>query len=65
MYLKDRVMDGKQFAQNKTNEIQRQAKELLNRSEQVITQQVDRVASAVDAGREAYRQARPNGTTNM
>ena len=62
MYLKDRMSDGKQFAQDKSGEMQRQAKELLGRGEQLITQQVERLTSAVDAGRAAYRQAKPNGS---
>ena len=57
MYLKDRIQNGKQLAEDKAQEIQRQAKNLLDRSEQIVSREVDRFYSAVDAGREAYRQA--------
>ena len=62
MYLKDKIKEGKQYAQDKTNEIQEQAKDLLNRGEQVVAREVERLASAVDAGRVAYRQSKANGS---
>ena len=62
-YLENTMKEGKQYAQDTADEIQKQAKDLLDRGEKVISREVERVTSSFDAGREAYWQSRANGST--
>jgi gas vesicle protein len=54
-YLRERADEGKDYAQRKARELRERADELLERSEELVKGSKDRLAAALDAGREAYQ----------
>ena len=54
-YISDRAEDGKDFVVTKGREFRRQAEDLVDRGKEVVNKQKDRLADALEAGREAAR----------
>ena len=55
--------EGRDYVTNRAQQARQQATEWIDRGKDILTQQRDNVASAVRAGKEAYRQATTEGTT--
>jgi len=55
--------EGRDFVTNRARQARDQASQWVDRGRDILTQQRDNVASAVRAGKEAYRQATSEGTT--
>lgn len=55
--------EGRDFVSNRARQARDQATQWVERGKDVLSQQRDNVASAVRAGKEAYRQATNEGTT--
>lgn len=53
-YLAQKADEGKQYAQRKARELRDRAEDLVERGKQAASRQRESIASAVDAGREAY-----------
>ena len=54
-FLSQKADEGREYAQRKAKELRECAEDLVEQSKQVVTQQKDSIAAAVDAGREAYQ----------
>jgi len=54
-YLTHKAKEGSEFARNKVRELKEQAEELIDRGNQVVTRKQEQIATAIDAGREAYQ----------
>ena len=52
--LSKKADEGKDYAQRKARELRERADELIERSKDVAVRKKDSIASAVEAGREAY-----------
>ena len=53
-YLNKRADDGREFAQKKAKELRDRADDLIERGKDVATRKRDSIASAVEAGRDAF-----------
>jgi len=56
-YLRARADDGKEYLKRKGTELKDSASDLVDRSKQAISRQKDHLATAVEAGKQAYREA--------
>jgi gas vesicle protein len=54
-YLTQKAKDGSEYAQKKAWGMRERAEELVDRGNQVVTRKQDQIATAIDAGREAYQ----------
>lgn len=54
-YLKTRADEGREFAKRRGEEIRDSAADILDKTKQTIARQKEQLASAVEAGRQAYR----------
>jgi gas vesicle protein len=54
-YLTGKAEEGREYAQRKAQELRDRAEDLLARSRQIMAQQKDSIAAAVDAGKDAYQ----------
>ena len=54
--LRSKADEGKEFVRNRTREAREQASEWVDRGKDVISHQRDQVRSAVEAGKQAYRE---------
>lgn len=57
-YLKDKAEEGRDYAQKKARELRERAEELTERARDTVERQKDQLASAIDAGTEAYQRAK-------
>src|SRR5947209_3534425 len=57
------AQEGRDFVSNRAQQAREQATQWVDRGKDILNQQRDNVASAVRAGKEAYRQATTEGTT--
>ena len=57
-YLKDKADEGREYAQRKARELRERAEELADRTREVVDRQKEQIASAIDAGTEAYQKAK-------
>jgi len=53
-YLSKRADDGREFAQKKAKELRDRADELIERGKDVASRKRESIASAVEAGRDAF-----------
>jgi gas vesicle protein len=53
--LSKKADEGREYAQRKAKELRERAEELLEQGKQVVMNQKDSIAAAVDAGREAFQ----------
>jgi gas vesicle protein len=56
-FLLTKADDGKEFLKRKSVELKDSATELVDRGKQVISRQKDNLTTAVEAGKQAYREA--------
>jgi gas vesicle protein len=54
-YLTSKADEGRDFAQKKARELRERAEDLIERSKEIMSRQKDSIASAVEAGKDAYR----------
>jgi gas vesicle protein len=54
-YLTSKADEGRDFAQKKARELRERAEDLIERSKEIMARQKDSIASAVEAGKDAYR----------
>ena len=57
-YLKDKADEGREYAQKKARELRERAEEMGDRARAVVDRQREQLASAIDAGTEAYQRAK-------
>jgi gas vesicle protein len=57
-YLSQKTREGNEFAQKKARELKERAEDLVDHGKEVIMQKKEQIATAVDAGREAYQRER-------
>jgi gas vesicle protein len=55
--LKGRADEGKDFVKRKSGEIRETASDFIERGREAVIRQREQVAAAVEAGRQAYREA--------
>jgi gas vesicle protein len=55
-YLKTRAEEGKDYVRRRGDELRESASDLLDKSKDAINRQKEQIASAVEAGRQAYRE---------
>ncbi len=56
-FLLTKADDGKEFLKRKTEELKDKSTEIVDRGKTAITKQKDNLAAAVEAGKQAYREA--------
>jgi gas vesicle protein len=54
-YMSQKAKDGSEYAQKKARELKERAEDLVKHGKEVVMQKKEQIASAVDAGREAYQ----------
>jgi gas vesicle protein len=54
-YLTQKAKEGSEYAQRKARELRKRAEELVDHGNQVIARKQEQIATAIDAGREAYQ----------
>ena len=55
--IRNRMDEGRDFLNDRSEELREQADELVERGRKAVAKQRENVRSAVDAGRQAYREA--------
>ena len=55
-FLSKKADESKDYAQRKARELRERAEDLVERGKEVVTQTKEQIASAVDAGRETYKE---------
>jgi gas vesicle protein len=60
--IRDKANESADFAKRRATELKEQAADALERSKQTITRQKDNLSAAVEAGKQAYREATSPGT---
>ncbi len=55
-YLTDRAEDGRDALLRKSRELREQAEEYMDRAKDVVRKQKDQISSAIEAGKQAYRE---------
>lgn len=55
--IRDKAGEGKDYLRRRSSELRDTAAELVDRGKTVVAQQKDQVLAAVDAGKQAYREA--------
>jgi gas vesicle protein len=66
--LRSKADEGKEYLKKRSNEVRDQAAEVLERSKSTVTRQRDNLVAAVEAGKQAYREAvstTPNDTEHI
>jgi gas vesicle protein len=54
-YLSQKVNEGSEYARMKVRELRDRTEDLVQRGKEVVTQEKEKIAAAVDAGRETYQ----------
>ena len=57
-YMSQKAKDGSEYAQKKARELMVCAEDLVEHGKEVLMQKKEQIATAVDAGREAYQRER-------
>jgi len=57
-YMSQKAKDGSEYAQKKARELKERAEDLVKHGKEVVMQKKEQIATAVDAGREAYQRER-------
>ncbi len=60
--IRDKANEGADYAKRRATELRSQASDAIERSKQTISRTKDNLSAAVDAGRQAYRDATSNPT---
>jgi len=55
-YLSQKVNEGSEYAQKKVRNLRVRAEDLVERGKEVVSQEKERIAAAVEVGRETYQQ---------
>lgn len=55
--IKSKADEGKEYVKRRTEEVRQSATELVEKGKEVIARQRDHLAAAVEAGKQAYREA--------
>ena len=56
-YLKSRAQDSTEYIKQRTGDLKQSASDLYERGRSTVTQQKDNLSAAVEAGKQAYRDA--------
>jgi gas vesicle protein len=59
--LQSRAEEGRDYLNKRSQELREQADDLVDRGRKAVARQRENVTSAVDAGRQAYREASTRG----
>ena len=60
-YLKARADEGKEYVKKRGEELRDQASDVLDKSKEAVARQKEQIASALEAGRQAYRETMKEG----
>jgi gas vesicle protein len=66
-YLAQKAREGSEYTQGKARELRKVAENIVQRGKEVVTEKQEQIATAIQAGREAYQKEvsktarRPNG----
>jgi gas vesicle protein len=55
-YLAQKAKEGSEYTQKKARELKEHAEDIVERGKEVVTHKKGQIATAIDAGREAYQQ---------
>lgn len=61
-FIRSKANEGADFAKRRAADLREQANDALERGKQTISKHKDNLSAAVDAGRQAYRDATSNPT---
>jgi gas vesicle protein len=56
-YLRDKADEGKDYLKKRSDDLIESAGEIVDRGKSAISRQKDQISAAVEAGRQAYREA--------
>jgi gas vesicle protein len=56
-YLKSKADEGKEFVRRRSEELKDSASELIDRGRTAVSRQKEQLAAAIEAGKQAYREA--------
>ncbi len=56
-YLRSKANEGADFVKQRAGEVREKAMDMVERGKKTVQEQVDTVAAAMDAGKQAYREA--------
>ena len=59
-FLRSRAEDGADYVKRRSNEFKESAADVIDRSKQTITRKKENLSAAVEAGKQAYRDALNN-----
>ncbi len=63
-YLRDRADEGRDYMINRGRQAREQMNDWVDRGREVVNRQKEQISSALDAGRQAYREATAEGATS-
>lgn len=63
-YIRSKANEGADYVKRRGSELKDQASEAIDRSKETLRRHKDSVSAAVDAGRQAYREAANNPTSD-
>jgi len=55
--IREKADEGRELVKRRTEEVRESATELVDRGKEVVAKQKDKVAAAVEAGKQAYKEA--------
>lgn len=55
-YLTQKAEEGKDYVQQKSRELKKQAEETVERAKEVVQKQKEQLSAALDAGKQAYQE---------
>lgn len=64
-YLAQKARERNQYVQEKAREMREGAEGIVQRSKEVVTQKQEQIATAIDAGREAYQKEKSKGARHV
>jgi gas vesicle protein len=56
-YLKNRAQQGSEYVKQRADDLRQQASDIVDKGRQTVAQQKDNLSAAVEAGKQAYRDA--------
>src|ERR1700704_2166296 len=56
-YLRSRAQDGSDYVKNRTDDLKQTASDIYDKSRTTVSKHKENLAAAVDAGKQAYREA--------
>lgn len=64
-YIKSKADEGAEYVKRRSSELRGSATDLVDRGKQIISKQRDQFSSAIEAGKQAYREAVSGAERNV